>query len=187
MFTKKKLQNIINNYFITIKLLFSGKNNLPLIPYDIQDLIIEKIYPKNNKINFNTEVNNEYYNQKEVIKSIQEYFNSPQLLYGSGYERKKEIIKLFDYLIYNSKFVIDNYKFALSAKNKLKQLKLECKKEPNSDLNQQLYNKIEETSQKIFGIKLKNYCAVSTCINCQSTITPNFNLCHIHLNKKFKV
>tara|TARA_B100001094_G_scaffold331487_1_gene400001 strand:+ start:2591 stop:3148 length:558 start_codon:yes stop_codon:yes gene_type:complete len=185
MTSKKKLQNTINDYLLTAKLVLSGKNNLPLIPYDIQELIINQILPENNKTHYNIEINNEFYDEKEIINSVRNYLSTGE--FENGDERKKVIIKLLDYLILNSKFVHNNYKFASATKKKLKEFKLECKKHEDTQINRELYNKIEEASQKIFGIRLKNYCIKSQCLNCQSSIKINYNLCHTHLNQKFSI
>ena len=185
MTSKKKLQHNINKFFLNAKLVLSGKNDLLLLPNDIQELIINQILPENNKTHYDIEINNEYYEEKEVINSVKQYLCSAE--FENGSERKNIIIKLLDYLILNSAFVHNNYKFASATKNKLKEFKLECKKHEDTEINRKLYNKIEEASQKIFGIRLKNYCIKSQCLNCQSSIKINYNLCHVHLNQKFSI
>jgi len=185
MISKKDLQHNINKFFLNAKLVLSGKNNLPLIPEDLQQLIMNQILPENNKTHYDIEINNQYYEEKEVIKSIKKYMNTANLEHSS--EKKKIVIKLLDYLILNSAFVHNNYKFASATKNKLKEFKLECKKHEDTEINRKLYNKIEEASQKIFGIRLRNYCIKSQCLNCQSSIKINYNLCHVHLNHKFSI
>jgi len=186
MISKKQLQYNINKFLLTAKLILSGKNNLPLLHDDIQEVIMNKILQQNNKIHYHIQINNDFHNdEKQIINSVSNYLTTAT--FENGCERKKVIIKLLDYLILNTNFIHNNYRFATATKNKLKELKLESKKSKDTQINTELYNKIEEASQKIFGIKLKNYCIKSQCLNCQSSIKINYNLCHTHLNQKFSI
>mgnify|MGYP001487294154 CR=1 FL=1 len=199
MISKKKLQKIIYQYHLNTILVLSGKNRLSLIPTDVQNIIMSKINPKNIKLDiFEKETNNHNYEESIIIKECQKLMKDVQ---KSQDEKKLLTINLLDYLISNSKFCNDysNTAFCTTFMKKMHEFAKECKnnidnnnknlnKQDFDKLNQQyknLYFKINEATQKIFGIKLPNYCNHFKCNNSQSTLKNNYGLCHIHLSKKF--
>ena len=185
MIHKSKLKENIYKYYKNILLVLYGKNNLPLIPSYIREIILNHLIYKNHNIKYTKEINNINYDKEEIIQNIRFYLNI--IFNNKNYDEKlNNIFNMINYLINNSNFIHENNKISLAIKNKLYEFKKELKqKKIKTDLVYNLYNKIHEALQKIYGIDISYYCIHDTCCNFQSKLKINFGLCHNHLSQKF--
>ena len=184
MIQKYKLKENIYKYYKNILLVLSGKNNLPLIPFDIRDIIFNYLIYKNHNIKYTKEINNINYDKEEIIQKISFYLD--KIYNYTGDNKLNYISNMINYIINNSNFIEEQKNFSLTIKNKLfefKKLLKQTKIKTQSNYN--LYNKIDEALQKIYGIDISYYCINDTCCNFQSKLKINFGLCHIHLSQKF--
>ena len=98
--------------------------------------------------------------------------------------KKKIIIKLFDYLIVNSYFLNKriNQDLAKVVKSKIKELIKEIRFS-DERIDIELTNKLNESNQKLFGLKKLKFC--NNCNHYVCSLKHNYNLCFNHLTKKF--
>lgn len=184
MIQKSKLKQNMYKYYKNILLVLSGKNNLPLIPIEIRDIIFNHLIYKNHNIKYTKEINNINYNKQEITEYIRSHLNICN--YSEGDIKLNCILNMIDYFINNSSFIQQHIYFSLTIKKKLfefKKLLKQTKIKTQSNYN--LYNKIDESLQKIYGIDISYYCIHDTCCNFQSKFKMNFGLCHTHLSQKF--
>jgi hypothetical protein len=186
MFNKKKIIiKKINKYLLTIHLILAGKNNLPTLSFDIKQHIISYIFPKiQTYVNYKHKINNIHYDKEDVTSSIKYYLDKNYYLKNE--EKFLNIIDLINYLINNSKFILDNKKFYDTVKKRLLYIRVELKSKYGikKKINYDLYNKLNEALSKIFLINT-NLCIKDRCCIYQSKLSINYGLCHVHLNQKF--
>lgn len=173
-----KLREKIDRRHILYMLVMSGKNNLPYIPKEIQDLIMNYIIDNNVFFPSFERFYGSYDSETIFIKKIKNYLCTIE----QGISKKKLCIDMFTYLINNSIFVTVNNKFSEAVKRKIKEL-LKQHKFSNKKIDIELNNKLNETYQKIFGFKAIRYC--KKCNRYQCSLKYNYNLCHAHLYEKF--
>lgn len=123
MLKKLKLQKIINKYLYTIRLLFSGKNNFPIIDINTQDYIIYLIMSKKEVLSeFDllrlTIITAAQSYLKETLFSYIDYLNN----YNNNQHYRKIVMDFMDLLINRQTTFITNKKFNDLIFNKLKEL-----------------------------------------------------------------
>lgn len=186
MMKKLKLQKTINKYLYTIRLLFSGKNNLPSIDINVQDYIIYLIMSKKEVLSeFDilklTITTSAQYNFRETLFYFIDYLNN----FKNNQLYRKCCNDFMDLLIVHKTIFITNKNLNDFIFNKLKELNYVYSKLSHSEENSITLEKIKQSSQNIYGIDFDKICIRHNCSLYKSKLSHNFDLCHIHLIKHF--